>query len=194
MSKKLPAESIPYDRIRDHYLDRENSSLSIEDQKILERWDFTDNLLRKFPRKKQIAGLLKERFKISTATAYNDIWYAQKLFGSVYTNDKDWWRNWMIEDGLVLIESAKAAGDRKTWAMERRNLIVILALDQKEEPKVNPEIFESNQIYTIIQMGDVTIKLDINTLLNMETDTRNKLLKALNQPITEIEAEQIMES
>lgn len=195
MPKRIPAEQQPYDRIKQWIIDKDNCKLSESDKAMFNRWDEADNLLRTTPRKKVIASILCDKFKISQATAYNDIANAQRLFGSMYMLDKNWWRNFVIEDILELIEKAKKDDNFKVWNAAHNNLIKAIGLDQLDNDlKIDPEIISQHNFFTVINIGGTAYKLDLDTFQNIPIATRNKIVKELDREITDIEAEEILKS
>jgi len=194
MPKFLPVADSSLDKIKKWVQDPETSRISESDKKIFDRLDFADTQLRRKPRKKEVANLIVAKYGITLRQAYNDIWSAQKLFGSVYPINKDWWRNWLIDDILLLIDSSKATKDLKSWASAQANLIKALALDQKDDPNVDPEILGKHNFYTVININNKTIKLNMQDFQKIPVSYRKKVIDALNIPIDESDAVEIMRS
>jgi hypothetical protein len=196
MPKAIAAEKTSYDRIREWLTipDEDRSRLPKADREIFNRWDFADNQLRRFPRKRQVVDVIMKKFGGSISRAYNDVYQAQRLFASVHPLNKEWIRNWLIEDILIAIELAKKAGDRKALASEHNNLLKAAALEKMEEQKVDPEILSQHNFYIVVQNGKTHYKYNLESFQSLPLSTRNKIVKELDQEITDVEAIEIMNS
>ncbi len=194
MPKSISAHETSFAKIQKWINDPDSNKISESDKKIFDRLDFADTQLRRKPRKKEAAQLIAAKFNITLRQAYNDLWYAQKLFGSIHPFNKDWWRNWLIEDIVTLIESCKVTGDLKTWASAHANLVKAIGLDQKEEIPIDPEILSQHNYYTVINVDNKSIKIGLEDLIKIPLSSRKRVLDALNKPIDESEALEIMNS
>lgn len=195
MPKKQLAELTNYDRIKAWMLEPEKSkALTPTDKEVLERWDFADTQLRRFPKKKMVAEMIRKKFKGSVSRAYLDIYNAQRLFGSVHPFQKEWWRNFLIEDILVLLEAARKRADLKAWNAAHANLIKAAGLEKVDEDKVDPEIISKHNFFTVIQIGNANFKIDLDTFHSLPLVTRDKIIKELDKEIGEDIAFEIMES
>jgi hypothetical protein len=196
MSKTALLETT-YDKIVAHCLDPEHSELSEEHQRIFERWNKADDLLRRYPKDKQAMLMLRKKFPdLSRTQAYEDLRNAKKLFN--YTNpiDKEFLRRWVVQDCLTMIEIAKSMGARgfKAWNNARLQLIKAAQLEESEKMLPNPEILESHQFYTVINIGNRQMKYDLDTFNNLPMATRKQLSDAIHAPITEDQAAEILDS
>lgn len=194
MPKLIKTEDSSYNRILKWVQDPENCKLSAKDKEIYDRLDFADTQLRRKPRKKEAANMIIAKYGVTKMTAYNYLWLAQKLFGSIHPINKDWWRNWLVEDILLLIESCKSSGDLKVWATAHANLVKALGLDQKEELPVDPDVLSQHNFYTVININNKMIKVDMDDLVKIPVSNRRRIIEALSKPITETEATEIMNS
>jgi hypothetical protein len=196
MPKQIAAADVSYDKIHRWVLapDDENVRLTKQDRAIFNRWDFADTQLRRFPRKKQVAEVLRKKYKYSISTAYSDIYNAQRLFASIHPLNKEWIRNYLIEDIFVLLEAAKKSGNMKAWGVAQANLIKAAGLEKIDEEKIDPEILDKHNFYVMINIGKQVFKVDLETFQNLPVNTKNKIISEIDQEITEIEAAEILES
>lgn len=196
MSKKSLIETT-YDRIVAHCLEPEKNSLTAEQQRIFDRWNAADDLLRRYPRDKQAMMMLRKKFPgLSRTQAYDDLRNAKKLFN--YTNpvDKEFIRRWVIQDCLTMIDIARSMGPRgfKAWNTARLQLIKAAQLEESDKLVPNPEIFEQHQYFTVIQIGEKTVKIDLDDFNKLPISTRNELSDLIHAPITEDQAVKILNS
>lgn len=193
-------EDADFDKIKAWALNPEASDLPARHKDIFERLDFADNLLRKYPVTKHVAELMQKKFAIKKSQAYKDIVWAKRLFNSTTRVDKEWWKQWIIEDIVTMMAIAKGrkAGmdengrpveavdpDLKAWSMGHGNLIKILRLDQEELNLPDPEVLQQHNFYTIIQIGSQTIKMELTDFHKIPIADRRKLIQELDQPISE---------
>ena len=189
--------SSTYDQIVSHCLDPDSSELSDLTQEIFNRWTVADDLLRRYPSDKQAVSMLRKKFPtISYQTARNDIQNAKKLFNTTNPVDKDFIRRWVIQDCLKMIEIAKNMGPRgfKAWNDARMQLIKAAQLEDTEAILPNPEILESHQYFTVININGETIKIDQDAFDQLPVITKNELAKMIHSPITEDQAGEILNS
>jgi len=185
-----------YEKILDWmtHPDENNCKLSKADRDKFNRWDFADTQLKRFPKRKMVVEVIRKRFGGSISRAYDDLYNAQRLFGTIHPLNKEWYRNFIIEEILLLIEASKKAGDRKTWDAALANLIKASGIEKIEELKIDPAILSQHNFYTIIQIGNVQYKYDLESFQNLPLTTRNKIVKELDREITDVQAIEIMNS
>jgi hypothetical protein len=196
MSKAAITETT-HDKIIAFCLDPENNPLNDEQKKILNRLNLADDLLRRYPRTKEAAKLLQLKYPdLSRAQIYRDIADAKRLFNFTNPVDKEWVRRWVIEDCFRLIEIAKNQGTRgfKAWNMARAQLIKAAQLDIRDDDKLDPSIMDQHNFFTVININGNNMKIDLEAFLELPVSTRKKLSDALNAPIEEQDAVEIMNS
>lgn len=208
-AKKADEET--FEVIKSWVLDDDNSrrQLSKRHQDIYDRWNFADDLLRKYPSKKHVANAMKTKFGIQTAQAYRDIAAAQRLFNVMHPVNKDWLKNWLFEDIILLMTRAKGQPkkilengqvqeaidpDNETWGKCHDRLIKLFRLDADDDTKLSPEIFEQQNFFTVINIDNRNYKIELNELMRIPVSTRKKLTDALHRDINIEEAMEIMES
>lgn len=93
----LPAKRDAFTAIQ-RFLTKEDVELTVEEQKILSRWQFAEGLLRKKEMDEPaIIEEIKKTFSVSIFTARNDINYAQKLSVKCRVFIKKFWHNLHLE-------------------------------------------------------------------------------------------------
>lgn len=196
MSKEALTETT-HDKIIAFCLDPENNPLNDEQKHILERWNAADDLLRHYPGTRKTAKFMKWKFpELSQAQIYRDITDAKRMFNFTDPVDKEFMRRWVINDCFRLIEIAKKQGSKgfKAWNMARAQLIKAAQLDIKEDQNIDPSIMEQHNFFTVINLGGQAMKIDLAQFLEMPVSTRKKLTDALQAPIDDQQAIEIMES
>jgi len=196
MSKTALLETT-FDKIVAHCLDPDSSTLSKEQQILFDRWNSADDLLRRYPKDRQSIIMHRKKYPdLSQTQAYDDIRNAKRLFN--YTNpvDKEFIRRWVIQDCLTMIEISKSIGPRglKSWNNARLQLIKAAQLEETEKILPNPEILESHQFFTVINIGGQHIKLDLDAFNKLPISTRKDLSDLIHVPITVDQAAEIMDS
>jgi hypothetical protein len=194
---KISVLETTYDKIVAHCLEPDKNSLTLEQQRIFERWNAADDLLRRYPKEKQAMTMLRKKFPgLSRTQAYDDLRHAKKLFN--YTNpvDKEFIRRWVIQDCLTMIDIARSMGPRgfKAWNTARFQLIRAARLEESENLVPNPEIFEQHQYFTVIQIGGQSVKIDLDDFNKLPLSTRKELSDLIHAPITEDQAVKILNS
>lgn len=127
-------------------------------KKLLERWDFCDNLIRggRFT-KREIEGLLKNKFKVSMATARRDYYDTGVVYGSQIPSNKKYLLGVhaeMIREEMI---AAKREGDRKGFAaLSREYTNAILNMPEDKGNNKMPQTFiyiQQNNINAVIPGG-----------------------------------------
>ena len=196
MSKTALLETT-YDKIVAHCLDPSNSPLTKEHQKYFDRLNSADDLLRRYPKDKQAMIMLRKKYPdLSRSHAFEHIRNAKKLFNYINPVDKDFIRRWVIQDCFSMIGIAKSMGPRgfKAWNNARLQLIKAAQLEETENLLPDPEILESHQFFTVININGQNVKLDLDAFNKLPISTRKDLADLIHAPITEDQAAEIMDS
>lgn len=186
---KRPLDVAVFDRLQRWVADPEKfAALHAEDAEIFQRWNACDDFMRRYPSRKYCAKMLMEKYapNYSLAQAYRDMSNAQALFGTINIYNKDYIKNFLIEDILKLIQTAKEKGDTKARSAAHANLIKVMGFDRDDKSIIRPEDLEPHNYYTILRlMGEETIKIDLNDIEAIPMDIRSRLIERLNDRITE---------
>jgi hypothetical protein len=99
------------------------AKLSPELQKSLDRYDFTDNQIRKFKRKSKVLERIMLKFNVSRAFAERIYYETKEVFNSVPRCTKSYDTEFLIEQGWILYDKAMEAGDFKAAASVFKTLV-----------------------------------------------------------------------
>lgn len=204
MAKKAISDTT-YDRIQAWCLDPDSANLSEKDKEIFDRWDSADNFMRRYPNKKHAAGMMQKKYPtLSRSQIYIDLDNAQRLFGSMTRVDKDYYREWLVDEIIKHIKRAKkmledSTIEKKFPALKsitdsHANLIRALRLDKEDKEQIDPALFEQNTFYAIINIGGQSYKADMDEILQLQPSSLKHIMEAFNKPIDIEDAKVIMES
>lgn len=203
-------EDVQYEKIKSHILYPDNSPLSVEHQRILERIVSAAKLLDKNPIQKNAVSLHMRKFpEIGRTRAYMDVRMAMKLFNTIHEFDFDFWQQWMINNIVENIQRARdMIGSSKAEkqigallrviAMEHANLIK--AIGEKPPEVTDPRLNEKHDFYILVQVNNGSssqeIKIDHSKIKDLPPSALTELNKYLfaGKDITDVEAEEIMSS
>lgn len=125
-----------------------------ETKKLLERWNFADNLLRKGYTNAIIVDMIAAKFNVSLPTAYRDITDAKNLFGSLTIEDKTYDKKLQLEWLNKAITLAFSRKDPKGIAALLKERRLLLGLDKMDDATLTPDKLGGNVIYIIAQTQD----------------------------------------
>jgi len=185
-SKKAP-EDVVLDNLKEYCLNPDSTKLSPKEKEMFDRWDVADNLLRQYPNRKDAASMMMEKFKgISRASAYRDLYNAQRLFGSMSRYDKNYWRDYLVNDILEVIKICKnqSPADVRNINAAHSNLIKTLQLD-KDDPEIDIDKLEQHNYYLVANIGGQSMKMDLSKMYKLPVDTKAALAGCLSDEITE---------
>ena len=178
---KTALENLPSEIIKAHILDPENSPLPPDYQDMLNRAISLTKLLDKHPIAKNAIKYHRTIYPdISQNTAYTDLNLARKLFNNYQNFDYDFWLSWSLNDITTNIEKCRStnlSSDRKIIAMEHANLSRIIG--KRPEELIDPLRNEKHSFYIMVNVGNQSVKLDLNTLHKLPLNTVQDLTRAL---------------
>lgn len=163
-------------------------ALSEFQQKLLERWQEADRLMRKRDyTTNEIVHFLKEKFKKDVATARRDIADAQYVFGSTAELDK----NYLLANHIDHIQSAiviaqRMGKDKLVESMMNAKLKAILALPDNRKINTQPAaiIFHIDTRAALALVGQKIEDVDPESLMK-------KIASMRGVTIEDIESEDI---
>lgn len=182
-----------FETIRNHLLDPQQFPLQTRDEeRQLRRVQQAAMLMEDYPNETHVITLLMQSHRVSRTQARRDIALAKEIFKTDFDFDWEYWKAWQIKDQLELIREAKMRGDLREWNNAKKLLKEIIG--EKPEAVEDPRRMEKNVFYIQIINADgqsVRIPLDRLRLSGQDMST---LLESLNEPISDAQAEEIMNS
>ena len=197
MSRKA-LEDTNHEMIKAYILYPDEAPLPAEKKEMLDRVISVSKVLDKNPIQKNAVALHQQKYPdISRSQAYEDIRLAVKLFNSLQHFDYDLWHTWALNDIVRNIQACEKKNDhqyRKIIALEHANLIK--AIGDRPDELPDPTRNEKHQFYILVQNNNQQIKIDINSLKDLQVAVREELNKVIwgGQEITETTAEEIMKT
>lgn len=189
-------EDTKWEMIQAHFIDPDNSPLSIEKQEILDRVISASKILAKNPIQKHAVAIHRCKYpNLSYSQASEDIRLSAKLFQSVHTFNYDFWRSWLLDSILENIKFCRDKGTdqaNKIISAEHANLLRLVGEEPKELP--DPSRNEKHEFYILIQNDNRDVKINLNTLKDLPEAALKELNKAIygGNEITEADAEDLM--
>lgn len=185
MSKR-PKDIAVFDRIEKWVANPEKfGELHPEDAEIFNRWSTADDLMRRYPARKTCVKFMVEKYSYSIAQAYRDLSNAQLMFGTANVYNKEYIKNWLIEDILKLIQVAKEKGDNKARSAAHANLIKVMGFDRDDKSVIRPEDLEAHKYYAVLLMNGNSLKIDLDEIDKIPMPSRQKLINSIDNDITE---------
>lgn len=182
-----------FETIRNHILDPEHFPLqTVEEERQLKRVQQAAMLMQEYPNETHVITLMLQSHRVSRTQIRRDIALAKELFKTDFQFDWDFWRAWQIKDQLELIREAKMKGDLREWNNAKKLLHDIIG--EKPEGGEDPRRMERNKFVITITNATgqaVQLSLDQLRLSGQEVAT---LIESMDSPITEAQAEEIMNS
>lgn len=182
-----------FETIRNHLLDPQQFPLQTRDEeRQLRRVQQAAMLMEDYPNETHVITLLMQSHRVSRTQVRRDIALAKEIFKTDFDFDWEYWKAWQIKDQLELIREAKMRGDLREWNNAKKLLKEIIG--EKPEAVEDPRRMEKNVFYIQIINADgqsVRIPLDRLRLSGQDMST---LLESLNEPISDAQAEEIMNS
>ncbi len=191
--KKLRLDEEGFETIRNHILNPQQFPLQTkEEEDQLKRVQQAAMLMQDYPNEAHVVTLLQQSHRVTRTQCRRDIALAKEIFKTDFDFDWDFWRTWQIKDQLELIRQAKIRGDLREWNNAKKHLKDLIG----DEPAAgeDPRRMEHNVFNIQIINADgrqVNIPLD---KLNFNAADISTLMETMNQPISDAQAEEIMNS
>ena len=203
---KYALEDTNYELIKAHILDPENSPLSNEQKKMLDRVSSVAKVLDKNPIQKNAVAIHMAKYPdIGRTRAHLDVKLAMKLFNTIHTFDFDFWQTWLINDIVENIRRARngiasASNDKQVGALQRviamEHSNLIKAIGDKPTSVDDPKLTEKHNFLFVIQNNNTYQKIDVEKLRGLDESSMQEFIKAVfaGNQITDVEAEQMIKS
>jgi len=190
VKKKLPVLS--HDEIQAHILDPENNPLPEHQQEQFNRVLQAAKLLDDYPDDNHLVKMLQYKYNCGATTARRDIELARQLYKTRHTFDWDFWHIWQIRDQLELIRECKTKGNLKEWNNAKKTLQKMIG--EKPEALADPNRMAKNQFFIQVNIGGKTEYKPIKEVHELRQDEVKEIIDIMQQPITEEQAAEIMDS
>lgn len=181
-----------YTAIQAHILDPDNSPLPEKLRPMMNRVLTAAKLLDSYPVEGHIIRLMQAKYSVTATTVRKDIQLAKTLFKTNHTFDWDFWQAWQIKDQMELIREAKLRGDLKAWNNAKKVLHKIIG--DKPEAVEDPRRMERNVFNIQVNYNGQTMVIDFDKLRSLDPKLRAEVLQCLYEPVSDAQAEEIMES
>ncbi len=182
-----------FETIRNHLLDPQMYPLQTkEEEQQLRRVQQAALLMQDYPNEAHVVTLMLQCHRVSRTQIRRDIALAKELFKTDFEFDWDFWRAWQIKDQLELIREAKLKGDLREWNNAKKLLRELIG--EKPEAGEDPRRMERNVFYIqVVNADGRTAQLPLDKLRSSGEDVAT-LIEVMNNPITDAQAEEIMNS
>lgn len=182
-----------FETIRNHLLDPQMYPLQTkEEEQQLRRVQQAALLMQDYPNEAHVVTLMLQCHRVSRTQIRRDIALAKELFKTDFEFDWDFWRAWQIKDQLELIREAKLKGDLREWNNAKKLLRELIG--EKPEAGEDPRRMERNVFYIqVVNADGRTVQLPLDKLRFSGEDVAT-LIEVMNNPITDAQAEEIMNS
>jgi hypothetical protein len=191
---QIPLEDLPYEFIKAHLLDPENSPLPIRYRQKLNRAVSIFKLLDKHPVDSNAIKFHRILYpEISKVTAWKDLRFAKMMFSSYQDFSFEFWDSWFISDvieNIIKCRKENSSADRKIIAREHANLARFL--DKKPKPE-DPVRKEPHSYYIMVDLTKKRIKHDMDNLHKLPLSTIQDLKDALSS-LNEIDVQDATET
>lgn len=180
------------DVIRQHIIDPEHSDLPDELRPQLNRIIQVSRLLDDYPDESHIINIMLAKYKMSRSQVVRDIQLARELFKTSHTFDWDFWQAWMIRDQIQLINECKLNGDLKNWNNAKKVLHDIIG--EKPAGVEDPRRMEKNVFYIQVNNAGQVMNVPLDAVKGLTDSQRKAFIDAMQQPVDDSQAEEIMNS
>ena len=195
MAKKA-LEEHKYELIKAHILHPNDSPLSEDHQVQLNRILNIARLLDIQPIQSNAVALHMAKYpEIRRSQAYEDCNMAMRLFNTIHSFEYDFWQTWLMNDIVRNIDLCKASNDPRAWrviAAEHAN--IIKALGEKPPKEIDPKLVEKHTFIIPIKINNKIYNFDQQKFLDLPSSVQKKVTDALITDISDIEAEEILNS
>lgn len=194
---KIPKTDTAVDRIIAFKKNADVMVLTKDDQVMMDRADYAENLIRNDLHKSDhdIAKRIVKQFKVSLVTAYKDIMNAKFIHGATKKYQKDYWIYFLIEHGRKALGMAYKNKDTRNilQAIHELGLIVKLMPDESKDPL--DKIQKHSYFLIIKNEKGASLKIDLNRAdrlsseeviaieQTMETDFRQQTIDIMHEQL-----------
>ena len=183
---------LTHDEIEAHIIDPDNNPLPERCREQFARVIAAARLLDDYPDDNHVIKLMRVKYDVSASTVRRDIALARQLYKSRHTFDWDFWQDWMIKDQLELIRECKLRGDLKEW--NKAKLVLQKIIGERPMGEEDPRRMQANQFFLQVNIGGEVKNISLGDVRNYSDQDKKDIIDNLYQPISEAQAEEIMDT
>jgi len=174
-------------------LDPESSQLPEEQTAMITRIISLARIIDRHPQGKTAITLHMNKYpEISRHTATRDLQCARDLNVTQQSFNYDFWHNWIVNDIVDLIQSAKARGDLRNWSAGQANLI--RAIGEKIPDEKDPKLVEKHTFLIQLNHNSKTINIDMKDIDTYSREELKAISDGIYTEITEEDAGEIFKT
>ena len=179
-----------YEKISEYYLTGREDMLNSEQIAILDRWKSAYGILKDNPIKHVAIAKLRALYPISETQAAADVNNAMKFWSKNNKIDRDFLDAWFINKLLQEITD-----DDKDEHAKAKNLATLQKyLQTMPAQEIDPRHIEKNNVNICFNIANQNIIINEKELHKLPQGDVTRLLDSLSHEITDVEAEEIMDS
>jgi hypothetical protein len=149
------------------YINGKLNAISAEEQIVLERCNFADNLLRSRHTDNAVVDLIRQKFEVSKSTAYNDLVTTKYLFNSLSIEDKSYGLKLLLDINMKCLDKAILNTELK---IARELMETRIKLLDKIEDSIDPHDSKSGPTVYIMQVS--TSSTGRKRMIDLQTDVK----------------------
>lgn len=165
----------------------ENGIISPSQKEILQRWQSAYSILRQFPAKHTASRKLMLAYPgLSRAQSFIDLENAMKFFHKHAAIDRDFMEDWFLNKLMEEIANPNA----EEMARAKNLATLQKHISQLPPVRLDPKHLEKNDIFITIN----NVNFSEEEILRLPASIRQRFLNTISNEITDVQAEEIMNS
>jgi len=176
-----------FDRIKKHLKNPDRYPLHQKDKEKLDRWDFIVDCIRNYDTESEVRDKLMHQHGVARSTAYRDIMEAKHFYGSTTKEEKNFWRQALVEMQTQVIRKAVA---QENWQEANRgikNMAMMLNLDKEDVELPNWEELTNNNYVLVVNTQNNEYTINLTDAENVPEEKKKTILNAMPSETSEIE-------
>ena len=188
-----PIEDLAWQSVKRAIVDPDHCTLPEEQIVMLNRIVSLARLLDRHPQGKTALNIHQQKYsEICRSTALNDLRYARELNVSHASFDYEFWHNWLVNDIVNQIQSAKERGDLRNWSDGHANLL--RAIGEKPTSEMDPKLIEKHTFIIHLNQESKTVNINMKEIDSYSRDQLKALSDGIYTEISEDDAEEIFKT
>ena len=191
-NKRLKLTQLTHDQVQARIIDPEGNPLPQHLEQQFRRVMTAARLIDDDPDEDHLVSMICEKYNCTAHTAHRDIELARQVYKTHHSIDWDFWHIWQIRDQLELIRQCKEKKDLKEWNNAKKTLLKMIG--EKPEALADPNRMAKNQFFIQVNINGKTEYKPIEEVHELRQDEVKEIIDIMQQPITEEQAAEIMDS